>query len=417
MLSGSPYVTKVEVASTSWSPAFAQYLQDSGQGTNGYSIPRGSNAQSASLTWDNIDQVMITFNEDVIIDAADLSLSGKNVSNYAFSDFHYDPIARVAKWTLAAPLDRDRLRLDLDANGADPVRDLEGNILDGEWTNNVSTISGNGTAGGDFQFNFNVLPTDVNNTGLINNLDSTYINQLAGKLVSSPGYIANRDINGDGIINSVDWLKALARSLQSLPSGSPAGTNNDAPTSSYVNRVEIWDSEINVSVSLLDYFSDIENGGAGLTYSIVSNDNAAVLDVATINQSTGTLLLSAAAGVTGRTNIVVRATDAGGLTVESLVTVDVNRTNSQPQIINFGIEQAGEFGWIISGDVIDDDDVSNFIVEFYGVYVARSAVDENGHFEFAVLLLNGEYGPEYAVTRDPHGLASDVVFDEMGLMT
>jgi hypothetical protein len=418
MLSGSPpTVTKVEVASTSWTPAFVQYLQDSNLGTNGYSIPRGSTAQSASLTWNNIDEILITFDKDVLVDIADLSLSGKNVSSYSFSDFHYDPLAHVAKWTLAAPLDRDRLRLDLDSNGADPVRDLEGNILDGEWTNNVSTVSGNGTAGGDFQFNFNVLPTDVNNSGNINNIDYTYIRQLDGKSTTTPGYIANRDINGDGIINSTDWMEALNRSTQTLPSGAPAGTNNDAPTTSGIPLVQINDTATDVTISLLSYFDDVESGSSGLTYSIVSNDNPSLFDTASISESTN-VVLNAADGASGRANIVVRATDAGGLSVDALVTVDVNYDNQPPHIWNFDCQNAGANTWILSGDITDpDDDVSDFIVQFYGVYEIRSAVDEYGHFEFAVILDEGQFGIEYAVTYDPHGQASNIAFHDMGMET
>src|SRR3990172_10213621 len=86
-----PTVVGVEVASTSWDTDFVDYLQSAGLGTDGYKIPVGSTAQAKTLSWLNIDQINITFSEDVDIDAADLSLSGKNTTSYVFSDFHYDP--------------------------------------------------------------------------------------------------------------------------------------------------------------------------------------------------------------------------------------------------------------------------------------------------------------------------------------
>jgi hypothetical protein len=411
-----PAVVGVEVGSTAWSPAFTDYLQSAGLGTNGSSIPKGSAAQSATLTWTNLNRIFITFSEDVHVDLADLSLSGVNTTAYQFSDFHYDPQTRVAAWTLSAPLDRDRLRLDLDANGLDPVRDLDGNILDGEWTNNVSTVSGNGIAGGDFEFNFNVLPTDVNNTGNITNYDYIYIRQLDGKSTTSPGYIAKRDINGSGLINSADWQEALDRAMQTLPSGSPAGTNNDAPTTSGFDLVQISDSAVDVAISLLSGFGDAESGSAGLTYSIVSNNNGSLFDAASINQSTQQLVLNAAAGAMGRATITVRATDAGGLSVDNAVTIDVNRENEAPVISNFVVLNAGVGTWIFYGDVSDpDDDVSDFIVKFYGAVETRSAVDENGHFEFAVILEEGQWGWEFAVTYDPHGRQSNVPISEIGM--
>jgi hypothetical protein len=38
------------------------------------------------------------------------------------------------------------------------VTDSSGNRLDGDWDNTISSISGDGFAGGDFNFQFNVLP-------------------------------------------------------------------------------------------------------------------------------------------------------------------------------------------------------------------------------------------------------------------
>ena len=301
MLSGNaPKVVDIEVAGTSWSSAFVGYLQSHGMGTNGYSIPQGSSAQSASLTWTNINQIILTFDKDVIVKAADLSISGINSTTYGFSDFHYDPQTYVATWTLNAAIYKDRFRLDLDANGADPVRDLSGNVLDGEWTNNSSTVSGNGTAGGDFQFNFNVLPTDVNNSGGITSYDYVFIRQLENKLTTSVGYVAGRDVDGSGTIDAIDWLEALTRASQSLPGGSAAGTNNDAPTTSGLTRIQISDAAVDIALSLLAGFGDAENGSSGLTYSIVSNSDASLFDSVAINQSTKELIVNAASSVSGR---------------------------------------------------------------------------------------------------------------------
>jgi hypothetical protein len=417
MLSGTPpTVVDVEVGSTAWSAAFVQHLKDNSLGTVGYTIPNGSSAQSASLAWTNIDQVHIRFSEDVYVDEADLSLSGVNAVAYEFSDFHYDPIGHVATWTLVAPLTKDRLRLDLDADGMDPVVDPDANILDGEWTNNVSTTSGNGTAGGDFQFNFNVLPTDVNSSGSVSLLDYLSILQLDGKTTSSSGYIASRDVNGSGTINSSDWNEAYARLLHALPSGSPAGTNNDAPTTSGVNRVAISNAAVDVAISLAANFGDLESGGNGLTYTIRSNSNASLFDTSTINPTTKQLVLNAASGVSGRATIVLRATDPNGLFVDSPVTVDVNRENLAPEIWNFDISHVGGSLYVVSGDVFDpDDDVSDFIVKFWNVFDIRSAVNQNGHFEFAVNLGDPEWDWEFAVTSDPHTLQSQVAFEFVGV--
>ena len=62
----------------------------------------------------------------------------------------------------------DKLLIDLKANGGNPIQDWTGDLLDGEWTNGSSRYpSGNGTAGSDFLFRFNVLPGDADQNGLV----------------------------------------------------------------------------------------------------------------------------------------------------------------------------------------------------------------------------------------------------------
>jgi hypothetical protein len=341
-----------------------------------------------------------------------------NVAAYAFNDFHYDPQACVATWSLTSAINKDRLRIDLSANGLDPVRDLDGNALDGEWVNNSSTFaSGNGTAGGDFEFNFNVLPTDVNNTGSITYYDYLYIRALEGKSSTDSGYIAARDINGSGLIDSADWQEALNRTNQLLPSGSPAGTNNDAPTTSGFNRVAITNAAIDVAVALTNSFADVESGSNGLTYSIVSNSSPGLFDTASINQTTKQLVLNTASGASGRSSIIVRATDAGGLFTDTTITVDVNRENQAPVISNFSAIFVGNGMWFISGEVSDaDDDVSKLLVDFYGVFDIRSDIDEDGNFEFEVFLDDEESDDEYALTYDPHGAQSNIPFTYVNLI-
>jgi hypothetical protein len=414
---GPPKVVNVEVASTDWSPAFISYLQSSGLGDNGYSIPVGSNAQSATLPWTNVNKIAITFNEDVHVDAADLSISGVNTVASGFADFRYDPQTYVATWTLNAALAKDRFRLDLDGNGVDPVVDLENVILDGEWTNNASTYaSGNGTAGGDFEFTFNVLPGDIDNTGIVTYYDYYYTNVLNGKSTTSPGYLAFRDIDGSGTINSADSQAVLNRVGHTLPSGTPVGTTNDAPTTSGFALLQIDNAALDYAISLFSAFGDAENGGSGLTYSIQSNSSPSLFDTAQINASTGELVLNAASGATGRARIVIRATDAGGLFTESTATIDVNRTNQAPVISNVWFSDVGGGTTIIQGTVTDpDDDVFYFTMYFWGVYFTRSGVSEDGHFEIALSVPEETWGTEYMITLDPHGAESNVVSGQIGL--
>jgi hypothetical protein len=402
MLTAGPRVVAVEVASTSWSPAFVQYLKNGNADRSGYDIPLGSSAQSEALTWANLDQIKIKFDTNVVLNSADLSVSGVNRTAYAFSDFHYDPQTRWATWTLADPVVSDRLQLDLDGNGARPVRNFGANALDGEWANNSSTVSGNGTAGGDFEFKFNVQPADVNNSTTVALSDQTAILTHVGQSTTSPGYSAKYDIDGSGTIDVGDSLAALARVLQSLPTGSPAGTNNDAPTTSLFGIYKIDDAASSLALGLTYGFADAENGSNGLTYSIVSNDRPDLFSTASINSSTKQLVVNANSGASGLATIVVRATDSGGLFADTPVKVGVNYTNEAPFIDDFRSENAGAGTRIYWGHVTDpDDNMSDLVVYVYGdLFETFCAVDENGDFEFAVILDEGAMGTEYAFACD-----------------
>jgi hypothetical protein len=171
-LSGAPLtVTGVELASTEWSSAFTSFLHSHSLGAHGYRIPTGF-AQSKVLAWGNLDQVVVIFSEDVNVKASDLSLTGVNQPKIAVADFYYDAFSHVATWTLAAPLPKNSYHLDLNGDGLDPVTDVSGNVLDGEWADNADVFpSGNGASGGDFGFTFKVLPADVNQSALVDEKD------------------------------------------------------------------------------------------------------------------------------------------------------------------------------------------------------------------------------------------------------
>src|SRR5206468_717990 len=115
-----PHVVEVAVRGSSWrAPA--------------YSLPIGSAAPLRSLPWINLDQVSIRFSENVAIDAGALVLHGVSVPTYTLSGFRYDATTHTATWSLAAPLGKDQVLIELDSGGS-----------------------------GRFPLSFNVLPGDVN---------------------------------------------------------------------------------------------------------------------------------------------------------------------------------------------------------------------------------------------------------------
>ena len=163
----------------------------------------------------------------------DLLLSGVNTATYNVSGgtFSYDSATFTATWTLPQAIGPDKLLLQLNADGSNPIEDESGNRLDGDWTNPTSTSdnrelhsfpSGDGTAGGDFLFRFNVVPGDVDaNNGVNLGRLPLWIGQNSGRFPGSGGYDIRYDVDGNGGINLGDALLVRARLGYVLPSAEP----------------------------------------------------------------------------------------------------------------------------------------------------------------------------------------------------
>ena len=343
-----PAVAAVNVASTQWAPSFVSYLQSAGLGSGGYAIPVGSTNQLKTLPWNNIDQVRITFSEDAVVHAADLSVSGVNQTAYAFSAFSYDPNTHTATWTLAAPIANDKLMLDLDADGMAPVKSVStGDVLDGAWTDCQSTYpSGNGQGGTDFQFRFNVLPGDANASNNVNVLDKSLVQQQVGKNAGDTGYSAFRDIDGSGGITTSDVQAVQALVGNVLPNGNPAGMTDDAPTTAGIPDVGVATGTIDYVLSLPNFFASDETASTNLAYSIVKNTNASNFSSLNID-SQGNLTMNFASNAYGDATLTIRATDPAGLIVDTTVSVHIS---DPPGISDFGAVEGPLDFWTFSGD-------------------------------------------------------------------
>jgi hypothetical protein len=405
-----PAVAAVNVAGTQWGSSFVSYLESAGLGSGGYAIPVGSASQLQTLPWNNINQIRIKFSEDVVVQAADLSVSGKNTTAYAFSGFTYDPNTYTATWTLATPLTKDKLMLDLDADGMDPVRSVSaGEVLDGAWTNCQSTYnSGNGQGGTDFEFRFNALPGDANGNNSVNSVDAVLVGQKVGKNVGDAGYDIRYDIDGSGGIASTDVNAVQVKLGSQLPSGDPVGMSDDAPTTSGMSDVSVATSTTDHVLSLPDFFADAETPSNQLVYSVVQNTNPSLFNSLNINSS-GELDLSFAGSACGDANLTVRATDAAGLIVST--TFAVHRSHA-PVIGNFYCINEISDIWTLTGTVTDSDDpVEGYTITFGGVlasYHLTTTAGADGVFSLTVELVGLGSGTATARTQDPHGVLSNL---------
>lgn len=404
-----PAVAAVNVAGSDWDSSFVSYLESAELGTDGYEIPVGSSAQLQTLPWTNIDHIRITFSENVKIEAADLSVSGVNQTVYAFSDFCYDSNTYTATWTLAAAIAKDKLVLDLDADGMDPVISISTeDVLDGAWTDSQSTfISGDEQGGTDFQFRFNVLPGDADGGNSVNVLDAYFTALNIGKNAGDEGYNIRYDVDGSGEITSGDAVTIQTKCGSVLPTGDPVGMTNDAPTTAGISGVCVATNTADYVLSLPDYFEDAETASDDLVYSIIDNTNPSLFDSLDIDGSDD-LNLDFAASTTGDAIITIRTTDADGLIVNTTIAVHIS---DAPIIGNFYcINEISDY-WTLTGTVTDDDDdVEGYIVTFGGVlasYGLTAEVGANGVFSITVELVGLQQGTGTAQTKDTHGVLSN----------
>ena len=406
----APSVADVNVCSTDWSVDFIDYLESESLGTDGYSIPVGSSAQLDSLPWINIDQIKITFSEDVDVQMGDMALSGVNTTCYEFSGFSYDSNTYTATWTLPQAITKDKLLIDLDGDGIDPVQDASSNALDGEWTTSSSTYnSGNSTAGGDFEFRFNVLPGDGYTTNNVNILDPMMANPQVNKDAGDAGYVAQYDVDGSGTIETGDLADMYSYLGDALPAGNPVGLSSDAPSTANFADIQVQRNATDEVLDLWDAFDDAEDDDDELSYAVVANSNSSLFDSVDIDELTGELTLDYKANTSGESTITIRATDESGLFTDTTFTATVN----DPPVISdfFGYDE-GDDVWTFSGTVTDvDDDVEGMIVTLGGIitdYNVTATVQSDGTFSVTELFIGLTSGWSTAQTEDDSGAESNL---------
>lgn len=196
---------------------------------------------SGSLPWSGINTITIGFSQNVSITADHIHLYGVNTKKYP-ATFAYDSSTRMATLTLDAAMDCDKLLLVID----DTVTDVDGNALDGEWENEVSTVSGDGGAGGHLQFRLNVLPGDATDSGNVVAADVSVLASAFGAFAGGGDdqYSAFTDFDGSGNVVAADVSLMASRFGEFLPSADPVLVNPLVVTGVYVGSTR-WGAEFN----------------------------------------------------------------------------------------------------------------------------------------------------------------------------
>lgn len=200
-----PTVTSVRVDSSAWNDAFRSHLQALGLGGgDGFAIA----GAAAKLPWQNIDRLRVTFSEDVIVGASDLSvLDGTGGIGQAVTGFSYDAASRTATWSLA-PVSAKKLQAWLSAN----VQDAAWGSLDG----NADSFEGDSA-----RRDYHVLVGDVTADGVVDKNDVAAIRARAGAIAGDARYLAQADLDGNAVIDGNDLTIAAAAVGAVLPTLAP----------------------------------------------------------------------------------------------------------------------------------------------------------------------------------------------------
>ena len=148
------------------------------------------------LPFSTIDAIDLIFSDDVAVSPGELSLTGSNVPSYGLGGVTYDPATKDATWTLPTAIGVDRLLMALD-----------GAAFAGDPTIGVSH----------FGVNFDVLPGDFNGDGMVTGQDLVGVReQVLG--TGDPSLIGWADIDGNGVVNLIDYVAVRKRLGTRLPS-------------------------------------------------------------------------------------------------------------------------------------------------------------------------------------------------------
>ena len=220
----APRITDVIVASSAWSPAFIDLVDGGGAGAgNGLGLSLPGPGQMRNLPWiSGIDRFYIQFSEYVAADfvAGNVSLLGSNIADYKPNlSLQYGVHGtNMGTLQLSAPVTNDTLLLTV----FDLLADPSGNPLDGEWSDNSSTVSGDGTVGGQFNFRIDILAGDVDDSGAVNFSGDLFAVLGQNGLVPSNLAEAYFDVTSDGVVNfSGDLFEVLALNGSVLPNDPP----------------------------------------------------------------------------------------------------------------------------------------------------------------------------------------------------
>jgi hypothetical protein len=324
-------ITGAYVAGSNWTtPTFAtsterfdSYLVSHSLGdatipTVGYALKTGA-TQTTTLPFANINTISVSFSGTVSnIGLGSLKLLGGTgggaVAAPSVTGFTSDG-SNTYSWSLSGNLGNNKYIFAIATTGSSfgasstQVTDANGAGISGKFTTSSSTFpSGNGLAGSTFDFSFNVLPGDGNQSANVNATDSAGAKALNNDHETTTGYNPYYDYNGAGIINSADPAvdSAAVNTKQSSITSptAPADSQVGSVGSSSFTALALGVQEIGSSTSLTA-------GSSSSTSSTSTASNVVSSSTTTTTTTTTTGTTGTSGGSSGTTSTTTASRSHG----------------------------------------------------------------------------------------------------------
>jgi hypothetical protein len=220
-------VTGVFVRGSTWNSTYLDLgvFTTVGSDKLGYGLKDGVNqlatsgVNAAQVTWNNVNRISVRFDQPITAPAASALqlIRGDSGGDVTITPTSVSLLASgtVAQFSLPSSLVTGQYIISIGAGG---IGDVAGTtVLDGEWTTSSSTFapgSGDGTAGGAFNFRFNVLVGDVNASGGVNGSDRTATTAQLFKAMTTSNFRAN--VDGSASITGTDVTPVVSNLFRAL---------------------------------------------------------------------------------------------------------------------------------------------------------------------------------------------------------
>ena len=256
------------------------------------------------------------------------------------------------------------------------------------------------TGGGAGSFDYRTQgQTAINNTNYSGTSGAT-VNVTAGQTVEQlsipiidTDFGAGNTLTFNLFIENFVGIIAGAITQMVVTIDGSAATSNTQPTTSGIGNVSVTENAADTLIDLYAAFADAEDPDNALVYTVESNTNSSLFT--STNIAGQNLTLDYAATGTGTADIIVRATDTGGLFVETAFTVTVSAAGSGVSHTSNGTGQSvgktiDNGGLVIAGDVLF----------FEGGGVTQLPANTTGTHEAGIDLAGTAFASTFKVTQE-----------------